>query len=172
MNKNNILNLQGLSFVFGCRILTSQKIEGAPSTGIFHIRLSLFVMPLLMFNDKQRFWKIFSGEEISRRVSRGGQSRGFLVGKLLFPISQDWQQGPCTHTRARHPFLLQKVTTSKEEAGNVNKEHACFHFDRYLSFVLLPYFLRLPHRRGALFMRRRVVAVEVSSVCSTWSIRK
>lgn len=67
-----------------------------------------------MLNDKQRFGKIVSGEEIWC----GGQSRGCLVGKLLSPVSQAWQQGPCTH--ARHPFALQKGTGSEEEAGDMS----------------------------------------------------
>lgn len=56
-----------------------------------------------MFDDKQRFWKIFSGEKIPTWVSCGGQIRGCRVGKLLFPISQDWQ-----HQQTLAPFSCRR----------------------------------------------------------------
>lgn len=109
------------------------------------------------------FRKVFSGEETSVWVSRGGRSRRLPVGKLLSPIPQGWQQGPCTH--ARYPFLPQQVTVSEEEAGNVNKEHAWFYFDRYLSFVLLP--CTPPHR---CFVDAKLCGAAAARwVCSAWS---
>lgn len=50
------------------------------------------------------------------------------VGKLLFPISQDWQQA--VHTRADlgtfPPAEGDRSEVRSDEAGNVNKERACF----------------------------------------------
>lgn len=76
-----------------------------------------------MFNDKQRSWKIFSGEEIPTWVSCGGQSRGCRVGKLLFPVSQDWQQGLPTHEQTLTRFLLQKVTGTTRLEMSIKNVH-------------------------------------------------
>lgn len=72
-------------------------------------------MCLLMFNDKQRFWKIFSGEEMPTWVSCGGQSRGCELGSycFLFPRIGSRQ---CTHEQTLAPFLLQKVTGARSGA--------------------------------------------------------
>lgn len=58
----------------------------------------------------------------------GGQSRVSWLGR-----------GHSNGKDRAHPdnpsWLRQRVAVSGEEAGNVNKEHACFYFARYLSFV-------------------------------------
>lgn len=125
MNWNKILNLQGFSFVSGCRILISQKIEGAPATGIFH-KLLLFLWCVYWCLMTNNGFERFSLERTSPHGSHvEAKAEGAELGSYCFLFPRIGSRG-CTLKQTLTPFLLQKVTVRHDGAGNVNKERACF----------------------------------------------